>query len=70
MSCNAVHKNDKKIFEGDIIKHKLGSIKSVWFKKGAFIISSENSNIFLLYDLVIEDDMLIDWEVIGNVYED
>lgn len=62
--------NMKDIYEGDIIKHKLGSTKTVWFKNGAFVISHENSNVYLLYDLVIEDDCLIDWEVIGNIYED
>lgn len=62
--------NGKDIYEGDIIKHKLGSKKTVWFKNGAFVISHENSNVYLLYDLVIEDDCLTDWEVIGNIYED
>ena len=63
-------KNGKKIFEGDIIKHKLGAIKNVWYKNGAFIMSHENSNIHLLYDLIIEDGCLVDWEVIGNIYEE
>ena len=63
-------KNGKDIYEGDIIKHKLGSLKKVYHKNGAFVISYQNSNIHLLYDLVIEDDCLIDWEVVGNIYED
>lgn len=63
-------KNGKKIFEGDIIKHKLGAIKNVYYKNGAFVMSSENSNIHLLYDLIIENGCLVDWEVIGNIYEE
>ena len=63
-------KNGKKIFEGDIVKHTLGSVKKVWFKNGTFVISGESSNTHLLYDLVIEDGYVVDWEVIGNIYED
>lgn len=63
-------KNGKEIYEGDIVKHKFGSIKTVCYKNGAFIMSHENSNTYLLYDLIIEDGYVVDWEVIGNVYED
>ena len=62
-------KNDKKIYEGDIIKHKYGSEKIISYKNGAFVMSHENSNIHLLYDLIIEDGYLMDWEVVGNIYE-
>lgn len=62
-------KNGKKIFEGDIIKHKYGSEKIISYKNGSFVMSHENSNIHLLYDLIIEDGCLIDWEVVGNIYE-
>lgn len=62
-------KNGKKIFEGDIIKYKYGSKKIISYKNGAFVMSYENSNVYLLYDLIIEDGCLIDWKDIGNIYE-
>jgi len=61
-------KNGKKIYEGDIIKSKLGTIGNIHYKNGAFVMSNENSNVYLLYDLAIEDGSLVYWEVIGNIY--
>lgn len=62
-------KNRKGIYEGDIIvwNNKYKSIVS--YKNGSFVKSYRNGNIYLLYDSNIEDEILIDYEVIGNTYE-
>lgn len=64
-------KNGKKIFEGDFLEYETtGSVRQVSYKNGSFVLSHENSNVYLLYDLTIEDGVtVIDWEVIGNIYE-
>lgn len=63
-------KNRKEVYEGDIIENTDFQLKCrVGFKNGAFTKSWENSNIHLLYDSNIEDGVMLDWRVIGNIYE-
>lgn len=62
-------KNGVEIYEGDIIfwNNKYKSIVS--YKNGSFVRSYRNGNIYLLYDSNIEDEILIDYKVIGNIYQ-
>lgn len=62
-------KNGVEIYEGDIIfwNNKYKSI--VYYKNGSFVRSYRNGNIYLLYDSNIENEILIDYKVIGNVYQ-
>lgn len=62
-------KDGIEVYEGDIIvcNNKYKSIVS--YKNGSFVKSYRNGNIYLLYDSNIEDEILINYEVIGNIYE-
>lgn len=62
-------KNGKEIYEGDILLYLKKSKRIVSYKNGAFIRYYGNYNIYLLYDSLIENGCLVDYEVIGNIYE-
>ena len=60
------------IYENDIIASNNSShyIKSiVHYKNGAFTRSYNNGNIYLLYDGCIENGIMLDFEMIGNIYD-
>ena len=57
-------KNEKKIFEGDIIKISNGEIYTVVFEAGAFTTGIFSSGLFL------GEWEMAHVEVIGNIYDD
>jgi uncharacterized phage protein (TIGR01671 family) len=62
-------KNNKEIYEGDILGYITETKWIIGFKNGAFILSFENSNINILYDCEITDGKVVNMKVLGNVYE-
>jgi uncharacterized phage protein (TIGR01671 family) len=58
-------KNGKEIYEGDILKSKSGSIGSIEFGEGCFVILIEGDSTDLC--AMMDGDA---YKIIGNIYED
>ncbi len=67
-------KNDKEIYEGDIVKFYIKTIEyigKVVFEKGAFIIACDKLTDSYVTFIEVDDEelCLIDMEIIGNIYK-
>ena len=66
-------KNGKEIYEGDIVKTQNDFIREIVFKDAAFHVVGENNvekiSHPLYFQCVLRKDGMIDFEVIGNLYD-